>query len=109
MIPGSLLFTIIVVNPMKKSRPRRPAGRWVYYILYDGILWPCPVRWEWENGFDGWLPFYYSPTFEFVAGDPRKALVSERIYPTKTACETMANRIYKVRPNVVLLCGEVHR
>ncbi len=58
---------------MKKSRPRRPAGRWVYYILYDGILWPCPVRWELENGFDGWLPFYYSPTFEFVAGDPRKA------------------------------------
>ncbi len=35
--------------------------------------------------------------------------VSERIYPTKEACEQMANRIHKVRPNVVLLCGEVHR
>ena len=35
--------------------------------------------------------------------------VSERIYPTKMDCETMANRIHKVRPNVVLLCGEVHR
>ncbi|MBN9931432.1 hypothetical protein HZD82_24400, partial [Pantoea agglomerans] len=31
--------------------------------------------------------------------------VSERIYPTKVDCETMANRIHKVRPNVVLLCG----
>ena len=35
--------------------------------------------------------------------------VSERIYPTKVDCETMANRIHKVRPKVVLLCGEVHR
>jgi hypothetical protein len=35
--------------------------------------------------------------------------VSERIYPTKVDCETMENRIHKVRPNVVLLCGEVHR
>lgn len=35
--------------------------------------------------------------------------VSERIYPTKEVCETMANRIYKVRPNVVLICGAVHR
>lgn len=35
--------------------------------------------------------------------------VSERIYPDKEACETMANRIYKVRPNVVLICAEVHR
>jgi len=35
--------------------------------------------------------------------------VSERIYPTKVACEQMADRIHKVRPNVVLLCGEVHR
>lgn len=35
--------------------------------------------------------------------------VSERIYPTKAACETMADRIHKVRPGVVLLCGEVHR
>jgi len=66
-------LTTTVVNPMKTSRPRRPNGRWVYYILYDGILWPCPVRWEWESGFGGWLPFYYTPTFEFVVGDPRKA------------------------------------
>jgi len=58
---------------MKTPRPRRPNGRWIYYILYDGILWPCPVRWEWEHGYGGWLPFYYSPTFEFVAGDPGKA------------------------------------
>ena len=58
---------------MKTPRPRRPTGRWVYYLLYDGILWPCPVRWEWESGYGGWLPFYYSPTFEFVAGDPGKA------------------------------------
>ena len=36
---------------MKTPRPRRPTGRWVYYILYDGIIWPCPVRWEWESGF----------------------------------------------------------
>lgn len=35
--------------------------------------------------------------------------VSERIYPTKASCETMAHRIHEVRPNVVLLCGEVHR
>ncbi len=34
--------------------------------------------------------------------------VSEHIYPDKSACETMADRIHKVRPNVVLLCGEVH-
>jgi len=58
---------------MKTSRPRRPGGRWVYYLLYDGILWPCPVRWEWESSYGGWLPFYYTPTFEFVVGDPRKA------------------------------------
>jgi len=41
--------------------------------MYEDILWPCPVRWEWENGYGGWLPFYYSPTLEFVAGDPDKA------------------------------------
>ncbi|NIF23461.1 MULTISPECIES: hypothetical protein [Pantoea] len=35
--------------------------------------------------------------------------VSERIYPTKAQCEQMAVRIQKVRPHVVLLCGEVHR
>lgn len=55
------------------SRPRRPSGRWVYYILQDEILWPCPVRWEWVSSYGGWLPFYYSPTFEFIAGDPQKA------------------------------------
>ncbi|PKE31979.1 hypothetical protein CWS43_08050 [Rahnella sp. AA] len=41
--------------------------------MHEDILWPCPVRWEWENGYGGWLPFYYSPTLEFVAGDPHKA------------------------------------
>ncbi|AVF37312.1 hypothetical protein BV494_00305 [Rahnella sikkimica] len=41
--------------------------------MHEDILWPCPVRWEWENGYGGWLPFYYSPTLEFVAGDPDKA------------------------------------
>ncbi|WP_170870427.1 hypothetical protein [Pantoea sp. 1.19] len=35
--------------------------------------------------------------------------VSERIYPTEAACQAMADRIHKVRPQVVLLCGEVHR
>jgi hypothetical protein len=59
---------------MKTPKPRRPHGRWTYYILHEDILWPCPVRWEWESGYGGWLPFYYSPTFEFVAGDPDKAL-----------------------------------
>ncbi|MFF6009780.1 hypothetical protein [Rahnella sp. R3(2024)] len=58
---------------MKTPKPRRPHGRWTYYIMYEDILWPCPVRWEWENGYGGWLPFYYSPTLEFVAGDPLKA------------------------------------
>ncbi len=56
----------------KKSRPRKPAGRWVYYLLYQDIIWPCPVRWEWESGFGGWLPFYYAPTFEFIAADPSR-------------------------------------
>ncbi|MFI8416089.1 hypothetical protein ACQKDS_06440 [Serratia sp. NPDC078593] len=59
---------------MKTHKPRRPAGRWVYYILYDDILWPCPVKWEWESGCHAWLPFYYSPTLEFVAGDPSRAV-----------------------------------
>ncbi|MFD1801503.1 hypothetical protein ACFSFZ_04720 [Mixta tenebrionis] len=58
---------------MKIRKPRRPNGRWIYYILHDGILWPCPVRWEWESGYGGWLPFYFSPTLEFVVGDPAKA------------------------------------
>lgn len=35
--------------------------------------------------------------------------VSERIYPTKLTCEYMAYRIHKIRPNIILLCGEVHR
>jgi hypothetical protein len=35
--------------------------------------------------------------------------VSERIYPTKIVCEQMAERIHKIRPNAVLICGEVHR
>ncbi len=35
--------------------------------------------------------------------------VSEHIFPTQGSCEVMAERIRKVRPHVVLLCGEVHR
>lgn len=35
--------------------------------------------------------------------------VSEHIYPTIEACQQIAHRIYKVRPKVYLLCGEVHR
>ncbi|WP_173633133.1 hypothetical protein [Paramixta manurensis] len=35
--------------------------------------------------------------------------VSERIYPTRAACEQMADRIHQRRPNAVLICGEVHR
>ena len=37
------------------------------------MLWPCPVKWEWESGYNSWLPFYYSPTLEFVAGNPARA------------------------------------
>ncbi len=37
------------------------------------MLWPCPVKWEWESGYNAWLPFYYSPTLEFVAGNPARA------------------------------------
>lgn len=55
-------------------RPRKPSGRWIFYLLYEGILWPCPVHWEWERSFDGWLPFYFSPTLEFVAADPSKVV-----------------------------------
>ena len=35
--------------------------------------------------------------------------VSEHIYPTQDSCEVMAERIRKVRPHAVLLCGEVRR
>lgn len=59
---------------MKTLKPRRPHGRWIYYVLHEDILWPCPVKWEWEDSFEAWLPFYYSPTLEFVAGDPAKAV-----------------------------------
>jgi hypothetical protein len=58
---------------VRTAKPRRPHGRWVYYILHEDILWPCPVKWEWESSFHAWLPFYYSPTLEFVAGNPAKA------------------------------------
>jgi hypothetical protein len=55
---------------MKMRKPRRPPGRWIYYILHEDMLWPCPVKWEWESGYNARLPFYYSPTLEFVAGNP---------------------------------------
>ncbi len=35
--------------------------------------------------------------------------VSEHIYPSHKACEVIAQRVQKIRPNVVLICGEVHR
>ncbi|MBT0719009.1 hypothetical protein HGT71_12215 [Rosenbergiella epipactidis] len=35
--------------------------------------------------------------------------VTETIYPTLVMCQQMEARVHKVRPNVVLLCGEVHR
>jgi len=35
--------------------------------------------------------------------------VSEHIFPTRAACERMAERIHERRPAAVLLCGEVHR
>ncbi|GAA0481613.1 MULTISPECIES: hypothetical protein [Tatumella] len=80
----------------KKSRPRKPSGRWVYYLLYQEILWPCPVRWEWESGFGGWLPFYYAPTFEFIAADPARVTRVRR--PVKgTALSPLAGRERLIR------------
>lgn len=35
--------------------------------------------------------------------------VSEHIFPSRYACEQMAERIHQRRPNVVLQCGEVYR
>ncbi|ARU93208.1 hypothetical protein [Tatumella citrea] len=35
--------------------------------------------------------------------------VSEHIFPSQASCEMMADRIHKVRPHAVLICGEVHR
>ncbi|SFN38127.1 hypothetical protein SAMN05216516_106147 [Izhakiella capsodis] len=35
--------------------------------------------------------------------------VSDYIFPTRTACERMAERVHERRANVVLLCGEVYR
>lgn len=58
----------------KNKRPRKPGGRWIYYLLYQDIIWPCPVRWEWEAGYGGWLPFYYAPTLEFIAADPGRVI-----------------------------------
>ncbi|WP_241649419.1 hypothetical protein [Rosenbergiella collisarenosi] len=55
-------------------RPRRPVGSWVYYSLEGGLLWPCPVHWEWESRYGGWLPFYCSPTLEYIAADPLKVV-----------------------------------
>lgn len=75
---------------MNTPKPRRPHGRWTYYIMYEDILWPCPVRWEWENGYGGWLPFYYSPTLEFVAGDPLKAT---KVTGTKTRAQVKTSKI----------------
>ncbi|MBV4365965.1 hypothetical protein ACMGGR_16410 [Erwinia sp. BNK-24-b] len=35
--------------------------------------------------------------------------VSDHIFPTRAACQQMANRIHERRPSAVLLCGEVYR
>lgn len=35
--------------------------------------------------------------------------VTETIYPTLSDCQRIEARIHKVRANVFLLCGEVHR
>lgn len=35
--------------------------------------------------------------------------VSEHIFPTRVACQRIADRIHERRPNAVLLCGEVYR
>jgi len=75
-------------------RPRRPAGHWVYYLLEEGLLWPCPVHWEWESGYGGWLPFYYSPTLEYIAADPSK-VVKRRLSTGTTAATVARIREYK--------------
>lgn len=58
----------------KLARLAKPRGRWVYYILADNILWPCPVHWEWLSEFGCWVPFYLAPSLEFIAGDPARAI-----------------------------------
>lgn len=58
------------MSQTKKNRPRRPTGRWIYYLFEQNMLWPCPVHWEWDRSYGGWLPFFYSPSMEFIAGDP---------------------------------------
>ncbi|ARD38346.1 hypothetical protein F8538_07995 [Edwardsiella ictaluri] len=35
--------------------------------------------------------------------------VTEDIYPTRTECQQMINRLHQRRPGVVLLCSEVYR
>jgi len=79
-------------------RPRRPTGQWVYYSLEDGLLWPCPVHWEWESSYGGWLPFYCSPTLDYIAADPSK--VTKRPKGALSAESTVARlREYKRGPD----------
>ncbi|MBT0724799.1 hypothetical protein HH682_10205 [Rosenbergiella sp. S61] len=75
------------INNVKATirRPRRPTGHWVYYSLEEGLLWPCPVHWEWESSYGGWLPFYCSPTLDYIAADPTKV-----VKRPKTAVSTIA-------------------
>ncbi|GAB2935307.1 hypothetical protein GCM10011328_01060 [Hafnia psychrotolerans] len=49
--------------------------------MHEDILWPCPVHWEWEDSYGGWIPYYLSPTLEFVAGDPLLASKVSRDKP----------------------------
>ncbi|WP_241592161.1 hypothetical protein [Rosenbergiella epipactidis] len=66
-------------------RPRRPTGHWVYYLLEEGLLWPCPVHWEWENSYGGWLPFYCSPTLDYISADPSKVVKRPKTSASTTA------------------------
>ncbi|MBT0728054.1 hypothetical protein [Rosenbergiella australiborealis] len=77
-------------------RPRRPIGHWVYYSLEEGLLWPCPVHWEWESSYGGWLPFYCSPTLEYIAADPKK-VVKRRLDSATTTATVARIREYKLR------------
>lgn len=75
------------------ARPAKPRGRWVYYILADNILWPCPVHWEWLSEFACWVPFYLSPSLEFIAGDPARAVrVNEKLKRSSKPHQPVASR-----------------
>lgn len=81
---------------LKPVRPRKPTGCWVYYLLYNDIIWPCPVHWEWISDFGCWVPFYYAPSMEFIAGEPTKAVRVSRTATWQEQQETIQKlRDYK--------------